>query len=166
MKHFNIKDYIDDFKTLPSALVYSFENLNEQLDTLNSLILECINQQATFVKNKFTNPPAPWMKELDIADLQKNETTIASWHIILQLKKTCRNLQIIRNKLKSKIKETKTAFYKKNLSSKNCKEIWKVIHRILKPNDNTLKVDTNKLNKYFNDTATRLASRKSMSEKE
>ena len=40
------------------------------------------------------------------------------------------------------------------LSSKNCKEIWKVVHRILKPYDNTLKVGTNKLNKYFNETAT------------
>ena len=30
---------------------------------------------------------------------------------------------------------------------------------------NTLKVDTNKLNKYFNETAARLASRKSMSKK-
>ena len=100
------------------------------------------------------------MKELDIADLQKKRETIASWHIILQLKKTGRN------KLKSKIKETKTAFHQKNLSSKNCKEIWKIVHRILKPNDNTLKVDTNKLNKYFNDTAIRLASRKSMSKKE
>ena len=52
------------------------------------------------------------------------------------------------------------------MSSKNSKEIWKVVHRILKPNDNTLKVDTNKLNKYFNDTASRFVSRKSMSKKE
>ena len=72
----------------------------------------------------------------------------------------------IRNKLKLKIKETKTTFYKKILPSKNCKEIWKVVHRILKTNDNTLKVDTNKLNKYFNETATRLVSRKSMNKKE
>ena len=68
----------------------------------------------------------------------------------------------IQNKLKSKIKETKTAFYRKILSSKNCKKIWKVVHRILKPNDNTLKVDTNKLNKYFNDTAAKLVSWKPM----
>ena len=72
----------------------------------------------------------------------------------------------IRNKFKSKIKETKTAFYKKIFSSKNSREIWKVVHRILKPNDNTLKVDTNKLNKYFNDTASRFVSRKSMNKKE
>ena len=65
-----------------------------------------------------------------------------------------------------KIKKTKTAFYKKILSSKNCKEIWKVVHRILKPNDNTSKVETNKLNKHFNETAARLVSRKSMSKKE
>ena len=52
------------------------------------------------------------------------------------------------------------------LSSKNCKEIWKVVQRILKPNDNTLKVVINKLNKYFNETAARLVSQKSMSKKE
>ena len=40
------------------------------------------------------------------------------------------------------------------------------MHRILKPNDNTLKVDTNKLNKYFSETAIRLVSRKSMNTKE
>ena len=44
-------------------------------------------------------------------------------------------------------------------------EIW-IVHRILKPNGNTLKVDTNKLNKYFNEAAARLVSPKSMSKKE
>ena len=78
MKHFNIKDYVDDFKTLPLALVYSFEDLNEQLDTLNNLILKCIERHAPLVKTKFRHPPAPWMKQLDIADLQKNGTTIAT----------------------------------------------------------------------------------------
>ena len=44
-------------------------------------------------------------------------------------------------------------------------EIW-IVHRILKPNGNTLKVDANKLNKYFNEAAARLVSPKSMSKKE
>ena len=52
------------------------------------------------------------------------------------------------------------------LYSKNCKEIWKVVNRILKPNDNPLKVNTSKLNNYFNEAATRLVSRKLMSKKE
>ena len=71
MKHFNIKDYMDDFKALPLVLVYSFEDPNEQLDTLNNLILECIERHALLVKTKFTHPPASWMKQLDIADLLK-----------------------------------------------------------------------------------------------
>ena len=78
MKHFNIKDYVDDFKTLPLALVYSFEDPNEQVDTLNNWILKCIERHARLVKSKFTHPPAPWMKQLDIADLQKNGATIAT----------------------------------------------------------------------------------------
>ena len=36
----------------------------------------------------------------------------------------------------------------------------------MKTNDNKLKVDTNKLNKYFSDTEVRLVSQKSMSKKE
>ena len=62
---------MDDFKTLPLALVYSFEDPNEQLDTLNNLILEYIDRHAPLVKTKFMHTPAPWMKQLDIADLQK-----------------------------------------------------------------------------------------------
>ena len=31
MKFFNIRDYMDDFETLPLALIYSFEDPIEQL---------------------------------------------------------------------------------------------------------------------------------------
>ena len=71
MKHFNIKYYINDFKTLQLTLVYSFQDPNEQLDALNNLILECIKRHAPLVRSKFTHPPAPWIKQLDTADLQK-----------------------------------------------------------------------------------------------
>ena len=40
------------------------------------------------------------------------------------------------------------------------------MHRVLKPHENTLKVDTNKLNKYFNETAAMLVFRKSMNKKD
>ena len=42
MKSFNIKYYVDNFKTLLLSLVYSFEDSNEQLDTLKNLIRECM----------------------------------------------------------------------------------------------------------------------------
>ena len=106
------------------------------------------------------------MKQLDIAELQKKRDNYRFLAHHSPAEENWAKFRDIRNKLKSKIKETKTAFYKKILSSKNCKEIWKVVHRILKPNDNTLKVDTNKLNKYFNDTTARLVSRKSVNKKE
>ena len=37
-----------------------------------------MERHAPLVKTKFTHPPAPWMKQLDIAELQKNRTTITS----------------------------------------------------------------------------------------
>ena len=166
MKHFSIKDYMDDFKTLQLALVYCTEDPNEQLDTVNNLILECIEQHALLVKTKFTYPPAPWMKQLDIADLQKKRDNCRYLAHYSSTEENWVKFRDIRNKLKSKMKEIKTAFCKKILSSKNSKEIWKVVHRILKPNDNTLKVDKDKLNKYFNNTAARLVSRKSVSKNE
>ena len=62
-----------------------------------------------------------------------------------------------RNKIKKAIKEKKTQFYRKVLSSKNNKEIWKVIHRILNPNMSTLQADLSALNEFFKKTAERLA---------
>ena len=42
------------------------------------------------------------------------------------------------------------------VSSKNSKEIWKVIHRIPNPNISTLQVNPSALNEFFNKTAERL----------
>ena len=62
------------------------------------------------------------------------------------------------NKIKNASKEKKTHFYRKVLSSKNSKEIWKVIHRILNPNMSTLQADPSALNEFFNKTAERLVT--------
>ena len=80
------------------------------------------------------------MKQLDIAELQKKWDNYRFLAHHSPTEENWAKFRDIRNKLKSKIKETTTAFYKK-ISSKNCKEIWKVVHRILKLNENTLKVD-------------------------
>ena len=42
------------------------------------------------------------------------------------------------------------------VSSKNSKEIWKVIHRIPNPNISTLQVNPSALNEFFNKMAERL----------
>ena len=56
LKAFEIQKYFQDFKVLPISLVYSFD---DQLDTLNKLILNAINEHAPLMKTKFTRPPAP-----------------------------------------------------------------------------------------------------------
>ena len=53
---------------------------------------------------------------------------------------------------KKKLNSTETFYLQKP-----AKKIWKVIHRILNPNMNTLQADTSALNEFFNKTAERHA---------
>ena len=71
MKNFNTKEYYTDFSTLSFSTVCSFDNPDDQLTVLNKLILDCIDRHAPLKRTKFTRPPAPWMKQLDIIELQK-----------------------------------------------------------------------------------------------
>ena len=160
MKNFNVKEYYTDFSTLLFSTVYSFDNPGDQLAMLNKLILDCIDRHAPLKKTKFTRPPAPLMKQLDITELQKQRHKYRFLAHNMPSKENWINFRDARNKLKRKIKDTKTAFYKKILKSKNSKEIWKIVHRILNPSDKTLEADTNELNKYFNQTGKYLATTK------
>ena len=60
--------------------------------------------------------------------------------------------------MKAEIKGTKKAFYQKALLSKNSKEMWSTIHRILKPNPKRIKVDLKAPNKNYSTLATKLTS--------
>ena len=62
LKNSELEKYVQDFTALPISLVYSFDDPNDQLDTLNKLILNTINEHASLTKTKFTRPPAPWMR--------------------------------------------------------------------------------------------------------
>ena len=43
MKNFDLQKFNDDFKQLSFSVVHSFDNADDQLDTLNKIILECID---------------------------------------------------------------------------------------------------------------------------
>ena len=73
LKNFELKKYVQDFKTLPISLVYSFDNPNDQLDTLDKLILNEINENAPLTKTKFMRPTAPWIKDFEIKKLEKEK---------------------------------------------------------------------------------------------
>ena len=121
MKNFNTKEYYTDFSTLPFSTVYSFDNPDDQLAVLNKLILDCIDRHAPLKRTKFTRPPASWMKQLDIIELQKRRDTYRFLAHNIPNKEDWIKFRNARNKLKKKIKDTKTAFYKKILTSKNSK---------------------------------------------
>ena len=61
-----------------------------------------------------------------------------------------------RNRLQTVIKKTKQAFYQKLLSSPKPREVWGVIHRILNPSPQPLRLDPDQLNDHFASTAQRI----------
>ena len=117
--------------------MYSFNETDDQFGTLNKLILSVIDKHAPLVKTKFTKSPASWMKDIKINKLQRERD---HW----------------RRKAHKSPTDWRTQFYRKTLSSRNSKEIWKVIHRILVPNTSTLQADPFALNEFFNKMAERL----------
>ena len=71
MKNFKEESFVEDFSTLPMSIISCSDDPDEQLETLNSLILECIGRHTPLKRIRVTWPPVPWMKCLNIRDLQK-----------------------------------------------------------------------------------------------
>ena len=109
MKNFNTKEHYTDFSNLPFSTVYSFDNPDDQLAVLTKLILDCIDRHAPLKRVKFTRPPAPWMKQLDIIELQKQRDKYRFLAHNIPSRENWINFRNARNKLKKKIKDTKTA---------------------------------------------------------
>ena len=119
LKNFKPEKYVQDLKALLISLVYSFGDPNDQLDTLNKLILNAIDEHARLMKTKYTRPPAPWMKDFEINKLQRERD---HWRHEAHSKQTPQSWEMfraIRNKMKKVINEKKTSFYKKVFLSKN-----------------------------------------------
>ena len=71
MKNFKEESLVEDFSTPPMSIISCSDDPDEQLETLNSLILECIGRHAPLKRIRATRPPVPWMKCPNIRDLQK-----------------------------------------------------------------------------------------------
>ena len=66
-----MEKYISDVSTLPFAIINTFVNANDQLDTFNNPLLSAINEHAPQKRVKLARPPDLWMKDLHIIVLQK-----------------------------------------------------------------------------------------------
>ena len=75
MKNFKEESFVEDFSTLPMSIISYSDDPDEQLETLNSLILKCIERDAPLKRIRVTRPPAPWMKCPNIKDLKKERDT-------------------------------------------------------------------------------------------
>ena len=129
--------------------MYSFNNPDDQLETLSKIILECIERHASLKKTKFTHPTAPWMKDPDIVALQNQRYKLRYKAHSKRTRSAWGAYRKTRNEIKQKINATRTLFYTNFLNSKNTKIIWKVIHRILNPKSTTLEGYVNDNNKFF-----------------
>ena len=109
-KSFNLEHHINDFSQLPLFKVHGFDDSDDQVKTLNRVITDCFSLHAPINSITFT---------------AHRTQTESDWELF-------RNS---RNEMKHKIKSAKITFYKKTLTSKNSKTIWRTIYRIpkLKP---------------------------------
>ena len=108
VKSFTIFFHLEAFS--PLAVIYYSDDPDEQLETLNTLVSECLERDGPLRKVRVTRPPAPWMKDPLIKEFQKKRdsarftdhqtSTDAAWH-------ECRS---VRNKLKSAIRTARKAF--------------------------------------------------------
>ena len=162
VKQFDLQSYTHDFSLLPLSLIFGIDDPNEQVTMLNDMILECINHHAPLKKVRLTRPPAPWMSNLNISSLQDK---------LLEQRKTAQESNLnddwtkyrsTRNQIKKEIKKVKRTFFQKALSLRNSREVWKTIHRILKPSFKKIKADPKVLNDYFTSLATNVTGKESV----
>ena len=151
-KSFTIFFHLEAFS--PLAVIYYSDDPDEQLETLNTLISECLERHP-LRKVRVTRPPAPWMKDPLIEELQKKRDSARFTAHQTSTDAARHEFHSVRNKLKSAIRTARKAFIEKALYSNKSREVWKVIHRVLKPSARPLRFDPDELNDFFATTAQR-----------
>ena len=95
------------------------------------------------------------MKDPLIEELQKKRDATKFTVHQTSTDAACHEFSSVRNKLKLAIRSARKAFIEKALYSNKSHEVWKVIHRVLKPSARPLRFDPGELNDFFATTAQR-----------
>ena len=64
MKNFNLEKYIDDFKQISFSIGYSFDNADDQPETLNKTIIECIKCHAPLKRSEVIAQLHGWKTQI------------------------------------------------------------------------------------------------------
>ena len=155
-KKFEINRFTEDVKSLPFNIVYASDTADDKLDLLNKLITSCIDRHAPLRRVRVTRPPAPWLKDLNIIQLQQDTNKARYKAHQTKCESDWNDFRNLRNKLKQTIKFAKRNFYRKALSEKRPDQIWKFIHRILHPKKSRINIDPSTLNDHYLSTAKRV----------
>ena len=70
------------------------------------------------------------------------------------------NDQTARIRYKKTVRSKKASFLRKALSSRNPKEVWKTVHRLLDPPKKCINQNPENLNQYFTELASKLKNKK------
>ena len=135
-----------------SIISYS-DDPDEQLETLNSLILKCIERDAPLKRIRVTRPAAPWMKCPTIKDLKKERDTLRYEAHNTRSDTKWDYFRSVRKKLKAAIRTARKAFIEKALYSNKSSEVSS--HRILQSSPKPLRFNPDELNGHFAFTAQR-----------
>ena len=97
------------------------------------------------------------MKDLTIAVLQKNCRDKRYTAHQSQTAQDWDAFRAARNSLKQKVKLTKKLlFFRKVIASKQAKDVWKLLHRLLQPKNSKVNITPSELNKHYQTTASRI----------
>ena len=122
IRNFNKDVFKEDFSTLPLSVIYYSDDQDEQLETLNTLISECLEKHP-LRKVRVTRPPAPWMKDPLIEELQKKRDSARFTAHQTSTDAARYEFHSVRNKLKSAIRTARKAFIEKALYSNKWREV-------------------------------------------
>ena len=111
MKNFREQDFIDSFATLPLELVYAFNDPNDMISVFNELLSNHVNEHVKTIR--VTRPTAQRMNDIDTVDLQQKCHQLRTLCHTANSETDWNDFRSVRNKLKTKIKSTKSNFYRK-----------------------------------------------------
>ena len=158
-KDIDIKLYVSDFRELSLNLVYAFDETDDQVTILNKLIIDCIEKYAPVKRIRLNRPVAPWIKDDSIINLKAQLEHHRHKVRASKEENDRKNYQVTQNKPKKTIKTTKVAFLRKAMSSKNPKEVWGTVNRILTKQQTRIKHHPRDLNNHFTTLASKLINK-------
>ena len=111
-KNFDENAFTKDFAELPLSVIYSSDDPDEQLEMLSKLFGECIDRHAPLKRTRVSRPPAPWLKELNVKQFQRDCQLLRTRTRTDKSLSTWAAYREKRNALKTNIKKTKLSIEK------------------------------------------------------